>query len=81
MASIAGRSDYVLITDFAVRQDNLQLDGASCNYYLGDIGVIGVTGTGIWTKQGATDELVAIIRSASSTALNATKTVNTALLV
>jgi Ca2+-binding RTX toxin-like protein len=77
----AGRADYVLITDFMVGQDKLQLDGAAANYYLGASGVSGVTGTGLWAEQGATDELIAIIRSANSTALNATNTVNTALFV
>jgi len=41
----------------------------------------GVTGTGLYAEQGATDELIAIIRSANSTTLNAANTVNTALFV
>ena len=41
----------------------------------------GVTGTGLYAEQGATDELIAIIRSANSTVLNAANTVNTALFV
>ena len=77
----AGRTDYVLITDFTVGQDKLQLDGAAANYYLGASGVTGVTGTGLYAEQGATDELIAIIRSANSTALSATNTVNTGLFV
>ena len=77
----AGRTDCVLITDFTVGQDKLQLDGAASNYYLGASGVTGVSGTGLWAEQGATDELIAIIRSANSTALNATNTVNTAFFV
>jgi Ca2+-binding RTX toxin-like protein len=81
VAGNAGRTDYVLITDFTVGQDRLQLDGASSNYYLGASGVSGVTGTGLFAEQGATDELIAIIRSANTTALNATNTVNTALFV
>jgi len=80
-AANAGRTDYVLITDFTVGQDRLQLDGAAANYYLGVSGVTGVTGTGLYAEQGATDELIAIIRSANSTALNATNTVNTGLFV
>jgi Ca2+-binding RTX toxin-like protein len=81
VAGNAGRTDYVLITDFTVGQDRLQLDGAASNYYLGASGVSGVTGTGLWAEQGATDELIAIIRSASSTTLNAANTINTAVFV
>ena len=80
-AKNAGRTDYVLITDFTVGQDKLQLDGAAAGYYLAASGVTGVVGTGLWAEQGATDELIAIIRSTNSTALNATNTVNTALFV
>jgi Ca2+-binding RTX toxin-like protein len=80
-AKNAGRTDYVLITDFTVGQDKLQLDGAASGYYLAASGVTGVTGTGLYAEQGATDELIAIIRSANSTALNAANTVNTALFV
>jgi hypothetical protein len=40
-----------------------------------------VTGIGLWAEQDSTDELIAIIRSANSTALNAANTVNTALFV
>ena len=77
----AGRADYVLITDFAVGQDKLQLDGAAAGYYLAASGVTGVTGTGLYAEQGTTDELIAIIRSANSTTLSAANTVNTALFV
>jgi len=77
----AGRTDYILITDFTVGQDKLQLDGAASGYYLAASGVSGVTGTGLYAEQGATDELIAIIRSANTTALNAANTVNTALFV
>jgi Ca2+-binding RTX toxin-like protein len=80
-AKNAGRTDYVLITDFTVGQDKLQLDGAATNYYLAASGVTGVTGTGLYAEQGATDELIAIIRSANTTALNAANTINTALFV
>jgi len=77
----AGRTDYILITDFTIGQDKLQLDGAASGYYLAASGVTGVTGTGLYAEQGATDELIAIIRSANSTALNASNTVNTGLFV
>ena len=77
----AGRSDYVLITDFTVGQDKLQLDGALTNYYLGASGVTGVTGTGLWAEQGTTDELIAIVRSGNATALNADNLIKTAAFV
>jgi Ca2+-binding RTX toxin-like protein len=80
-AANAGRADYVLITDFAVGQDKLQLDGAASGYYLAASGVTGVSGIGLYAEQGATDELIAIIRSANTTALNASNTVNTGLFV
>ena len=77
----AGRTDYVLITDFAVGQDKLQLDGAAANYYLGASGVTGVSGTGLYAEQGTTDELIAIIRSSNTTVLSAANTVNTGIFV
>jgi len=80
-AKNVGRTDYVLITDFTVGQDKLQLDGAASGYYLAASGVSGVSGIGLYAEQGATDELIAIIRSANTTALNAANTVNTALFV
>jgi Ca2+-binding RTX toxin-like protein len=76
-----GRTDYVLITDFTVGQDKIQLDGSASGYYLAASGVAGVSGTGLYAEQGATDELIAILRSANSTALNAANTVNTGLFV
>jgi Ca2+-binding RTX toxin-like protein len=81
VSSNAGRNDYVLITDFTVGQDKLQLDGAASNYYIGASGVAGVSGTGLWSEQGATDELIAIMRSANTTQLNAANTVNTAQFI
>jgi Ca2+-binding RTX toxin-like protein len=80
-AKNAGRTDYVLITDFTVGQDKLQLDGAASGYYLGASGVSGVSGTGLYAEQGATDELIAVIRSANTTALNASNTINAALFI
>jgi len=77
----AGRTDYILITDFTVGQDKLQLDGAAAGYYLAASGVTGVTGTGLYAEQGATDELIAIVRSANSTAMSASNTINTALFI
>lgn len=80
-AANRGTLDYALITDFTVGQDRLQLDGAAANYYLGQSGLTGVSGIGLWAEQGATDELIAIIRSANSTTLNATNTITPAQFV
>jgi len=77
----AGRSDYALITDFTVGTDRLQLDGAASNYYIGASGVNGVSGQGLWFEQGATDELVAIVRSGNSIALTADNLIKTAAFV
>jgi Ca2+-binding RTX toxin-like protein len=77
----AGRGDYVVISDFTVGQDKLQLDGSASGYYLAASGVTGVSGIGLYAEQGATDELIAIIRSANSTVLNVANTVNTAVFV
>ena len=81
ISSNAGRSDYVLITDFTVGQDRLQLDGAAGNYYLGASGVSEVGGIGLYAEQGATDELIAIIRGANATTLTAANTINPAQFV
>ena len=68
-------------------QDKLQLDGGDKNYLLGASGVTNVSGSGLFydsnanTKLDSTDELIAIIRSANSTTLNAANTVNTGLFV
>ena len=78
-AASAGRGDYVVISDFTVGQDRLQLDGAASNYYLGASGVAGVTGIGLYAEQGATDELIAVIRA--STTLTASNTIGTAVFV
>ena len=86
-ASNAGRGDFVLITDFTPGQDRLQLDGAAANYFLGASGVANVSGSGLFhdsnanAKLDATDELIAIIRSANTTALNDANTVKAAIFV
>jgi Ca2+-binding RTX toxin-like protein len=79
--SNAGRTNYALITDFTVGTDRLQLDGAASGYYLGASGVNGVSGQGLWFEQGATDELIAIIRSGNSTALTADNLIKPAAFV
>ena len=81
IAGNAGRNDYVLITDFTVGQDRLQLDGAAGSYFFGASGLNGVSGIGLYAEQGATDELIAIIRSANTTQLTAANTISTAQFV
>jgi len=81
IVSTFGRSDYLLISDFTIGQDKLQLDGNSNGYYLASSGVSGVTGQGLFSEQGATDELLAIIRSSNNTALTAENTIKTALFI
>jgi len=66
VASNAGRGDFALITDFEVGVDRLKLAGGSSQYYLGASGVSGVSGTGLYQEKGSTDELIAIVKSASS---------------
>ena len=80
-AKNSGRADYALITDFAVGRDRLQLDGSAGGYYLAAGGVAGVAGTGLYAELGATDELIAIIRSADGTALTAANTISPAVFV
>lgn len=77
----SGKTDYVLITDFTPGQDKLQLDGAAGGYYLAASGVGGASGIGLFAEQGATDELLAIIKSANATVLRAENTLNTAVFV
>lgn len=83
----AGRADYVLITDFTVGQDKLQLDGVAANYFLGASGVANVSGSGLFhdsnanARLDANDELIAIMRSANGTTLNAANMINTAVFV
>jgi Ca2+-binding RTX toxin-like protein len=87
LAANAGRNDYVLITDFTAGQDKLQLDGAAKDYFLGASGVTRVAGSGLFhdsnanAKLDATDELIAIVRSANSTQLTAANTIGKASFV
>jgi len=79
--SHAGREDSALITDFTVGSDRLQLYCAASGYYLGASGVTGVTGMGLWSEQGVTDDLIAIIRSGNSIVLTADNLIKTAAFV
>jgi Ca2+-binding RTX toxin-like protein len=80
-AKTPGSKDYALITDFTPGQDTLQLDGAAGGYYLADSGLGSVKGIGLFAEQGATDELIAVIRSADARVLTAANTINTAVFV
>ena len=83
-----GRGDYALITDFTVGQDKLQLDGAAKDYFLeAGRGVSGVAGSGLFhdtnanAKWDATDELIAVVRSANSAQLTTANTIGAASFV
>jgi Ca2+-binding RTX toxin-like protein len=86
-AQSGGREDYALITDFTVGKDRLQLDGAAKDYFLGASGVSGVAGTGLfWDgnangKLDTSDELIAIVRPAGGTTLDAAGVVAKAVFV
>jgi Ca2+-binding RTX toxin-like protein len=71
-----GTADYALITDFTPGQDILALKGSAANYSLGEHGLIGLSGTGLFLV-GSTNELVAVIQSAGAAATPA-NTINTA---
>lgn len=77
-AGTGGRSDYAHVTDFTVGVDVLQLNGSRSEYYLGTSGVSGVSGRGLFHEDGATDELIAIVRSGNSTALTDANTIDVA---
>jgi len=79
-ASTAGITDYALITDFNPGTDVLVLKGAVANYRTGDHSVTGVSGTGLFLENGATDELIAIIQTSGAALTNA-NTVNAASFV
>jgi Ca2+-binding RTX toxin-like protein len=77
-----GRSDYALITDFTPGQDRLELLGAAASYSLAPSGLSQVSGIGLWIEQGATDELIAILRSDNpKITLTAANTIGSALFV
>jgi Ca2+-binding RTX toxin-like protein len=83
-ASNAGAGDYAYITDF-VTEDKLVLNGSASDYTLvtgAAIGVTGMTGSGfygLFREQGATDELIAVLKS--TTTLNAANTIVTAQFI
>jgi Ca2+-binding RTX toxin-like protein len=79
-ASNAGAGDYAYITDFTAGQDVLVLSGSASDYTVKASGISGLTGTvGIFKGTGvATDELIAVLKSANSTTLNTSNTIATA---
>ena len=64
-----GLNDYVLITDFTVGTDRLELDGRPRDYLTGPSGVASVQGVGLFHDSNAdfrldaNDELIAIVRT------------------
>jgi Ca2+-binding RTX toxin-like protein len=79
-AANAGAGDYAYITDFTAGQDVLVLSGSASDYFVKASGISGLTGTfGIFKGTGAaTDELIAVLKSANSTTLNTSNTIATA---
>jgi hypothetical protein len=77
----AGRGGYALITDFTAAADQLQLKGTATDYYLGASGFGAIDGIGLFHEQGATDELIAIVRSANATTLTAANTIQTSVFI
>ena len=79
-ASNAGAADYAYISDFTVDQDVLVLSGSDSDYTVKASGIAGLTGTvGIFrVADGASDELIAVLKSANSTTLNTSNTIATA---
>jgi Ca2+-binding RTX toxin-like protein len=80
IASNAGAGDYAYISDFTVGQDVLVLSGSDSDYTVKASGIAGLTGTvGIFkVASGASDELVAVLKSANNTTLNTSNTIATA---
>lgn len=71
-----------MITDFTPGQDRLELLGAAASYFLASSGLSQVSGIGLWLEQGATDELIAILRSDNpKITLTAANTIGSALFV
>jgi Ca2+-binding RTX toxin-like protein len=86
-SSSTGVADFAYITDFNASQDSLVLSSSAEEYSLVSgipAGVTGITGTGhygLFRKQGSTDELVAVIKSANTTILSSANTIDLAQFV
>jgi Ca2+-binding RTX toxin-like protein len=78
-ATLEGRSDYALITDFQAGVDRLILAGMASNYSLRNSSTRNAPSYEIFKENGNTDELVAILQSASL--LTASNTINNAIYV
>ncbi|AFZ28724.1 Hemolysin-type calcium-binding region [Gloeocapsa sp. PCC 7428] len=70
-STTSGFGNYALITDFNPEEDVIRLNGRRTNYYLTTSPTGLPTGTALFRKQqGTTDELIAIIQSATALDLN-----------
>jgi Ca2+-binding RTX toxin-like protein len=78
-ATLEGRSDYAMITDFQAGVDRLILAGMASNYSLRNSSTPNAPSYEIFKENGNTDELVAILQSASL--LTASNTINNAIYV
>lgn len=87
IASTTGTADFAQITDFNTTEDKLLLKGTRSNYFLGGSSTSGVIGSGLFhdsnfnSRLDATDELIAVLRSANFTVLTAQNTILTAVFV
>jgi Ca2+-binding RTX toxin-like protein len=81
----SGAKDYVVVKDFTVRQDRLQLHGNKSDYFLGASPVRGVAGQGLFhdtnnnSRLDKSDELIGVLQSNS--ALTRQNTIDTAQFV
>jgi Ca2+-binding RTX toxin-like protein len=78
-AKSEGRSDYAMITDFQAGDDRLILTGMASNYSVRNSSTPNAHRCEIFKENGNTDELVAILQSASL--LTASNTINDAIYV
>jgi Ca2+-binding RTX toxin-like protein len=78
-ATLEGKSDYAMITDFQAGVDRLILAGMASNYSVRNSGTQKAPRCEIFKENGNTDELVAILQSASL--LTASNTINNAIYV
>jgi Ca2+-binding RTX toxin-like protein len=78
-ASLEGRSDYAMISDFQAGIDRLILFGMASNYWVRNVSMPNAPRFELFQENGKTDELVAILQSASL--LTASKTINNAIFL
>ena len=78
-ASLEGRSDYAMISDFQAGIDRLILFGMASNYWVRNVSMPNAPRFELYQENGKTDELVAILQSTSL--LTASNTINNSIFV